>query len=134
MDVKLRLGQRNAEGNAVVQITSTSDADFAGDKTDRKSVSGAIFHVDGMIVGWTCRKKATVSLSTMEGEFTSASHAGHELLGLRELLSELEFVVELPMKMRMDNQAAIRQMENEESSTHAKHIDIEIKFIKDYAK
>ena len=38
------------------------------------------------------------------------------------------------MIMEMDNQAAISQLENEESSTRAKHINIKIKFIKDYAK
>ena len=42
--------------------------------------------------------------------------------------------VALPMIMEMDNQAAISQLENEESSTRAKHINIKIKFIKDYAK
>ena len=80
------------------------------------------------MVGCTCRKQATVSLSTMEADFTSASHAGQELLGLREHLSELGVVVELPMKIEMYNEAAIRQMENEESSARAKHIDIKRKF------
>ena len=70
----------------------------------------------------------------MEAEITSASHADQELLGLRELLSELVFVVEFPMKMGMDNQAVIRQLDNEESSVRSKHIDIKLKFIKDYAK
>nr|CCA27596.1 AlNc14C580G12211 [Albugo laibachii Nc14] len=73
-------------------------------------------------------------MSTMEGEFVSASHAGQELLGLRELLAELVFNVALPMMMELDNQAAIRQLGNEESSTRAKHIDIKLKFIKNYAK
>ena len=38
------------------------------------------------------------------------------------------------MQMEIDNQGAIRQMETEESSTRAKHIDIKLKFIKDCAK
>ncbi|CAI5709717.1 unnamed protein product [Peronospora destructor] len=70
----------------------------------------------------------------MEAEFASASQAAQELLGLRELLAELRFEVELPMTMEMDNQAATRQMENEESSARAKHIDIKLKFVKVYAK
>nr|CCA23978.1 OSIGBa0134J07.9 putative [Albugo laibachii Nc14] len=116
MDVKLRLGERKAEGNSVVQLTSTSDADFAGDKTNRRSVSGAIIRVGGMIrvhVGVTRQARIT---------------------GSARPFSELGFVVELPMKMEMDNQAAIRQMENEESSVRAKHIDIKLKFLMDYAK
>ena len=38
------------------------------------------------------------------------------------------------MKMEIDNQAAIRQMENEERSTRAKPIYFKIEFIKDCAK
>uniref|UniRef100_A0AAV1UW33 Uncharacterized protein n=1 Tax=Peronospora matthiolae TaxID=2874970 RepID=A0AAV1UW33_9STRA len=70
----------------------------------------------------------------MEAEFTSALQAGQEIGGLRELLSELDFFVNLLMTMEMDNQAAIHKMENEESSARAKHIDIKLKFIKDYTK
>lgn len=66
-------------------------------------------------------------------EFTSAAHSGQELLGLLALLSELKLQVKLPMTMEMDNQAAIRQLENEKSSARAKHIDIKLKFVEDCA-
>jgi hypothetical protein len=39
-----------------------------------------------------------------------------------------------PMIMWMDNQAAIKQVENEESSVKSKHIDVKLKFLKDYAQ
>lgn len=42
-------------------------------------------------------------MSTIEAEFESASHAGQKLLGLCELLTELEFNVSLPMMTKMDN-------------------------------
>lgn len=38
------------------------------------------------------------------------------------------------MKMRMDNQASICQMESERSSFRAKHIDMNINFTKDCSK
>ncbi|KAE8970083.1 hypothetical protein PR002_g27230 [Phytophthora rubi] len=47
----------------------------------------------------------------MDAEFTSASHVGCELLGLREL-----------------------QLESEDSMSNAKHVDIRVNFICDYAK
>ena len=84
-----------------------------------------MFRVEGMVVGWMCGRQASVTLLTMEEEFTSASHAGQDLLGLRELLTELEIEVELPMNVEMDNQTAIRQVEKEESLVRAKYIDIE---------
>ncbi|DAZ92508.1 TPA: hypothetical protein N0F65_012738 [Lagenidium giganteum] len=38
------------------------------------------------------------------------------------------------MTMKMANQAAIRQVEWEESSARARHIDVKLKFLKDYSK
>uniref|UniRef100_A0AAV1TB36 Reverse transcriptase Ty1/copia-type domain-containing protein n=1 Tax=Peronospora matthiolae TaxID=2874970 RepID=A0AAV1TB36_9STRA len=43
-----------------------SDADFAADKTDRKSMTGGIMMLNGMAVSWGARKQGGVSLSTME--------------------------------------------------------------------
>lgn len=116
-NVKFQLGQEKSQQITTVQLSSASDAYFAGDKISRKLVSGAIFCVGDMKVGWKCRKQASVSLSTMEAEFTSASHAGQQLLGLSELIIEVGINVELPIQMEIDNQAAIREMENEISST-----------------
>jgi hypothetical protein len=38
------------------------------------------------------------------------------------------------MHMHMDNQAAIKQLKSEDSMASAKHVDIRIKFICDYAR
>ncbi|CAH0487690.1 unnamed protein product [Peronospora farinosa] len=38
------------------------------------------------------------------------------------------------MIMKMDNQAAIKQVENEANSSQAKHVDVRLKFIIDYYK
>jgi hypothetical protein len=114
-----------ADGHCI-QVESWSDADFAADKGDRKSVTGGVVTMDGAIVHWICKKQTGVSLSTMEAEFTSASHVGRELLGLRELVRELYFAVYQPMPMHMDNQAAIKQLEFEYSMASAKHVDIRV--------
>ena len=60
----------------------------------------------------------------MEAEFIAASHAGRELLGLRRLFGEVEMNVVEPMPMLMDNQAAIKQLESEKSTSSVKHVDI----------
>uniref|UniRef100_A0AAV1VL47 Polyprotein n=1 Tax=Peronospora matthiolae TaxID=2874970 RepID=A0AAV1VL47_9STRA len=70
----------------------------------------------------------------MEAEFISSSQAGRELLCVRELLLELKLQVCMPMPMWMDNQAAIKQLEGEKSTTSAKHVDIRFKFICHYAR
>ena len=62
-----------------------------------------------------------------------ASHVGREMPGLRELVNEVGFQVAEPMCMMMDNQAAILQLKFEDSMASSKHVDIRLKFIRDYA-
>ncbi|KAE8996641.1 hypothetical protein PF005_g26984 [Phytophthora fragariae] len=69
----------------------------------------------------------------MEAEFVAAVHAAQELMGLCELFRELGIPISEPMVMHMDNQAAVKQVQNETSSGKAKHIDVKYKFTKDLA-
>ncbi|GMF45393.1 unnamed protein product [Phytophthora fragariaefolia] len=118
--------------NLPVQAQCYTDADFAGNKDDLKSVSAAIIQLSGMTIGWLCKKQSSVALSPTEAEFVAASVGGQELLGIRELMNELDVGVELPMRMLIDNQAAIMQIERESSSAKAKHVGVRLKFMRDY--
>ena len=80
--------------------------------------------INEAIVQWVCKRQTSVSLSTIEPEFTSASHVSCELLGVRELVHGVGFQVAEPMCMMMNNQAAIRQLGSEDSMASAKHVDI----------
>ncbi|KAE9261643.1 hypothetical protein PF008_g32798 [Phytophthora fragariae] len=86
-----------------------------------------------MVVGWICKKQSSVALSTMEAEFVAASQVTAEMLGIVELLSEIGIKVEVPYKLHVDNQA-VKQIEGEDTSGRAKHIDIRLKFIKDLSR
>jgi hypothetical protein len=57
-----------------------------------------------------------------------------ELLGVRELLGELGVAHISPMTLCVDNQAALKQLDGEGSSSKAKHIDVRIKFVGALAK
>lgn len=83
---------------------------------------------------WICKRQTGVSLSTMEAEFTLASHVGRALLGLRELLKEIGLSMTEPMSLLWNNQAAIKKFECEGSMSNTKHVDVPMKFICDYAK
>ncbi|CAI5728715.1 unnamed protein product [Peronospora farinosa] len=88
-------------------LESFSDADFAADKQDRKSITGGVVRLNDMVVSWCAKKQGGVTLSTMEAEFLAASEVERELLGIRETLREIGMEPEPPMTMRIDNQAAI---------------------------
>lgn len=116
---------KKSEGSEkTISLESHSDADFAADKDDRKSLTGGVICLNGMAVSWLCKKQGGVSLSTVEAEFFSASHMARELLGTRELLNELQLPVAEPMKMHMDSQSAIAQIEGEATQIKAKHIHV----------
>ncbi|CAI5705568.1 unnamed protein product [Peronospora effusa] len=122
------------EGNLIpVRITCFTDADFAGDRKDRKSVSAVVIMVNGATVRWHCKKQSAVAVSTAEAEFVAAAAGGQEVLGLKELFSELGLQVKTPIVLAMDNQVAIKQIKNEASSASAKHVDVKLKFLRDYA-
>ena len=72
-------------------------------------LTGGIFLLNGMAVGWSTKRQVGMPLSTMEAKFVAASEIAREmleLLGVREILSEIGMVTELPMLMQVDNQAA----------------------------
>ena len=74
-----------------MQVVGHSDADFAADKSDRKSATGGLITIDNMPVSCMRDKQGEVSFSTMKAEFTAASITARELLGVRELLQSLKF-------------------------------------------
>ncbi len=55
--------------NASEDLKVYSDADWAGDANNRRSVSGYITLYAGAAVSWSSRKQITVALSEMEAEY-----------------------------------------------------------------
>lgn len=76
---QLRLRMRgDGASSGPESVVGYSDAGFAADKSDRKSVTGGIVAVSGMAVSWVCRKQTGISPSTMEAESTAASVMARE--------------------------------------------------------
>ncbi|GMF38959.1 unnamed protein product [Phytophthora fragariaefolia] len=104
IDLKLRLeGARATPIEAGVRIEGYSDADYAADREDLKSVSGGMLYMDDMIIGWFCKKQTSVALSTMDAEFVAGSLVASELLGPCELLRERDVAVQQPMMLHVGN-------------------------------
>jgi hypothetical protein len=55
------------------ELFGYSDSDWAGDKVDRKSTSGACQFLGRSLVSWSSKKQNYVSLSTAEAEYVSAA-------------------------------------------------------------
>ncbi|GAU48601.1 hypothetical protein TSUD_179830 [Trifolium subterraneum] len=64
------------------------DADYAGDKIERKSTSGACQLLGEALVSWCCRKQNTIALSTTEAEYVAASNCCSQVIWIKNQLED----------------------------------------------
>jgi hypothetical protein len=110
-----------------------ADADWASDRSDRKSISGYICAVFGGTVSWSSKKQKTVALSTTEAEYYALTEAATELEWLRRVLLDFDIQHEGPLQMFSDNQSTIAIINNRKFSMKLRHMDTRLKFVIDWA-
>lgn len=131
-DLKLALGNNNYKGEL---LHGYSDANWADDKTNRKSNSGHVFMINGATVCWSSRKQPLVALSTCEAEFIALSEACRAASWIRRLLIDMKQNITKAITIFEDNQSCLKLIEEEERlSDRSKHIDTRFHFVKDYVK
>lgn len=106
------------------------DADWAGDKQDRKSYTGFIFKLSENAISWESRKQRTVALSSTEAEYMAISEAAKEAIYLKNLLCELMGKSDC-VKLYNDNLSAQKLALNPIYHKRSKHIDIRHHFIRE---
>jgi hypothetical protein len=69
-------------------LVGYTDSDWAGDKDDRKSTSGACQFLGMSLVCWSSKKQNCISLSTAEAKYVAAASGCTQLLWMRQSLRE----------------------------------------------
>ena len=123
----------NKYGNECV-ITGFSDADWAGEKCDRKSTTGYCVYVNDNLISWNTKKQQSVALSTAEAELMAIVETVREVEWLSMLLTEMGYRVKKPSTIWCDNVAAISITQHDSDHDRTKHIDIRICYIRDIVK
>jgi hypothetical protein len=122
-------------GSASVQPRVYTDADFAGDTADRKSVSGVIVTVgDGAPVVWMSRKQREVAQSSMESEYIALAEAMKDALWVSRLLVELRVTPRAEagaVPVFVDNKALLPYSKGEAVSQRTRHIATRYHFVRD---
>ncbi|KAM0060731.1 putative cytochrome P450, reverse transcriptase, RNA-dependent DNA polymerase [Helianthus debilis subsp. tardiflorus] len=108
-----------------------TDADWAGDKGNRRSTSGYFALVGGNLVTWRSKKQKVVALSSAEAEFRGIARGLAEILWIRKLLTEIGYPPPQSSKILCDNKAAIQISENPVQHDRTKHIEVDRHFIKE---
>ena len=114
-----------------LDLVGYADADFAGNKLDRKSTSGTCQFLGGSLVSWASRKQTSVALSTTEAEYVAAGSCCTQLLWMMHTLKDfgLEFH---NVPIMCDNTSAIMISKNPVLHSRTKHIEIRHHFIRDH--
>ena len=130
-DLRIRYGP-TAKGRLVLY----SDADWAGDRTDRKSTSGHVAMLYGGPISWRSKKQTSVATSSTESEYMAMSSCAKQSQWIVQVLKDMGFpryVGNDPYvaQIKGDNQGALALVKNPHLHERSKHIDVQYHHIRD---
>lgn len=117
--------------NNHLRIEGYTDANWAGNISDRKSTSRYFTFVGENLVTWRSKKQKVVALSSAEAKFRGMAKGLCELLWLKRLLIEIGFTPNSEMDLFCDNKAAINISHNPIQHDQIKHVEVDRHFIKE---
>ncbi|KAI0511205.1 hypothetical protein KFK09_011830 [Dendrobium nobile] len=88
-------------------LRTYTDADWASDQSDRKSISGFCSFLGPNLISWSVKKQVTVAKSSTEAEYRSLSAATSDVFWLRRLTAELDLPQAAATTIHGDNTSAI---------------------------
>jgi hypothetical protein len=127
----LRIEPKCPDGDLTWNLIVYSDSDWAGDKDNRRSVSGFVMFLCSVPIVWRSKQQKSVALSSSEAEFVAASEAVKEIIFVLQVLESMGIKVKTPVTVRVDNMGAIFMTENSSSGTRTRHIDTRWHFVRD---
>jgi hypothetical protein len=129
--------RRTADFSLEMEIHT--DADYASEVDGRKSRSGVVVMLLGCPILWMSKKQSSVTLSTASSELCAAVEGIRAVLTTRIVLFEVRRLrpatdqdVLMAIKLRMDNEAALRSMKSEDFLAGAnKHLAVRYFWVKE---
>lgn len=115
------------------EIDGFADADFAGNKEDRKSTTGSLVRLFGDLVYWKSKKQGCVARSSTEAEYVALSETSRELVAIRNLVGRILKPFKYPSVIYEDNESTKMLVYTEEMKG-LRHIEVSYHFIKEQVK
>ena len=118
--------------SAAVELLGYCDADHANSTDHGHSILGYAMMFGNGCFSWSSKKQTATALSTGEAEYYATTHAGHEVLWLQQLLTEIGFAPTIGTTVHIDNTSSIRMIETPDRVTNrTKHINIVYHWIRE---
>jgi hypothetical protein len=112
-------------------LTAFTDADWAGDPSDRRSTSGIIVFLGHNPITWLAKKQHTVSRSSTEAEYRSLATGAAELAWIRQVLCDLKLFLPSAPLIWCDNTSALALASNPVFHGRTKHIEVDYHFVRE---
>jgi hypothetical protein len=112
-----------------IKVLAYSDADWAGDVSDRCSTSGSVIFLGSTPVLWASKKQTCVALSSHESEYVAGGVTAPKLIAVSNVVNGMIPTAPIPL-MRMDNKSAIHSIVESSCPPKAKHIAVKYHFIR----
>ena len=118
--------------NGSLSVEAHVDSDWGSDPNSRRSVSGFIVTIDGLVILHYSREQKSVSLSSMEAELFAMSQGIRSLGYLRSIMVELGIIKQDHKFLVMsDSSSAIEMCHNSSGRSPQKHIDIRLRWLQE---
>jgi hypothetical protein len=114
-----------------LHLQGFSDADWAGCKDTRRSISGQCFFLGHSLISWRTKKQLTVARSSSEAEYRALAASTCELQWLLYLLRDLHITLPKLPVIFCDNQSALHIAANPVFHERTKHLDIDCHIVRE---
>lgn len=113
-----------------LQVRAYSDADWANDPIDSRSVTGYLVYLGDNLISWSTQKQPRVSKSSTEAEYRALSDAASEVMWITYILSHLGQRTAPPI-LYCDNLSAICLTKNPVFHKRMKHVAADCNFVRE---
>jgi len=105
------------------------DADWAGDKIDRKSTTGYIIRMFGNVIYWKSHKQGSVTKSSTASEYVALSEVASEIKVMLNLLRDFNLSSKKPVIIYEDNSGAIAIAKYGNMTKKSKYIEVHYHYV-----
>jgi hypothetical protein len=125
------VGFWNGDPEYEFNVAGKSDAAYATDTTNRRSISGYAVFLNGAPIAQKSGQQKSVTLSTAESELADGTQCAQDMLYAMRILESIGLRVRKPMILEIDNKGAVGLANNWSVGGRTRHVEVRQYFLRE---